>query len=537
MKILLILVLALGAFAPLYAQDAKTDGNPTIVARVTVRTEAEMSRVIALGLDLLEFREGADLLFLTTPAEFDLLQSKGFEVSIDEQKTAELPVPGDTFGGGYRTVEETATFLDQMGTQYSNLAQVFTYGQSWLKVQNQTQGYDLRGIVLTNRSIPGPKPVFVMQGGIHAREWVPPELATRFVQYLLSNYGSDADATWLLNEHEIVVLPIYNPDGRKIAETSQLKRKNENSTTGGCSLVSRGIDLNRNYSFSWGVINRPTDPPCGETWPGLTAVSEPETQALQALMQSKFPDQRVPDRTIPAPIDATGVYLDMHSTGNLVLYSWGQDSLPPPNMQLRTIARKMARYNSYTPEQGIELYATSGSSKDYGYGELGVASFVIETGSGSGGCGGFMPAYTCLDGGTGGNFWNLNRPVLLYLAKICRTPYMTGEGPVTENATATQPPYSRYGMSLIRAQINDADRITTGQVITAAEAYVDLPPWHPSAVAIPLAAEDGSFNSTSEFVIGNIRTGPGRHMVFIRGRDDAGNWGPVTAVWSPHANS
>ena len=114
---------------------------------------------------------------------------------------------------------------------------------------------------------------------------------------------------------------------------------------------------------------------------------------------------------------------------------------------------------------------------------------------------------------------------------------MTGEGPVTENATATQPANSRYGMCLVRAQINDADRITNGDVITAAEAYVDLPPWHPNAVAIPLAAEDGNFNSTSEFVIGNIRSGPGQHMIFLRGRDAAGNWGPVTAVFSPHANS
>lgn len=539
MKILLILVLALGAYVPLLAQDARmTEAEPTIVARVTVRTDLEMSRVLALGLDLLEFREGDNLLFLTTQSELDMMRSNGFEVRIDKQKTAELPVPGsDTFGGGYRTVEETYTFLDQMGTQYSNLAQVFTYGQSWLKVQNQSQGYDLKGISLTNRSIPGPKPIFITHGGIHAREWVPPEVATRFIQYLLSGYGTNPDATWLLNEHEIIVIPLYNPDGRKLAEQSLMKRKNENGTTGGCSQVSRGIDLNRNFTFSWGVINRPTDPPCGETWPGLTAMSEPETAAFQALMASKFPDQRPPDRTIAAPMDATGVYLDMHSTGNLVLYSWGQDTLPPPNMQLRTIARKTARYNGYTPEQGIELYATSGSSKDMGYGELGVASFVTETGNGSGSCGGFMPTYSCLDGGTGGNFWNLQRPALLYLAKIARTPYMTGEGPVTENATATQPANSRYGMCLVRAQINDADRITNGDVITAAEAYVDLPPWHPNAVAIPLAAEDGNFNSTSEFVIGNIRSGAGQHMIFIRGRDASGNWGPVTAVYSPHANS
>ena len=87
------------------------------------------------------------------------------------------------------------------------------------------------------------------------------------------------------------------------------------------------------------------------------------------------------------------------------------------------------------------------------------------------------------------------------------------------------------------AKAPDEQSITTGQVIAEAEAYVDLPPWRAGAVAIPLQPEDGSFNSTSEWAVGNIRTGPGRHIVFIRGRDSAGNWGPITAVFSPHANS
>ena len=539
MKIFLALVLALGAFASLYAQDVRSAGDERqIVARVTVTSEAEMSRVMAEGLDLLEFREGDDLLFITTRGELDRLQKNGFAVSVDEQKTAELPQPGrDTFGGGYKTIEETYAFLDQMEATYPNLAQNFVYGQSWIKTQNPNLGYDLRGISLTNRSIPGPKPIFLVQGGIHAREWVTPEQATRLIQYLLSNYALDADATWLLNEHEIIVLPQINPDGRKLAEQSLLKRKNENGTTGGCSQINRGIDLNRNFSFHWGVVNRPTDPPCGETWPGLTANSEPEINSVQNLLISKFPDQRAPDRNSPAPIDATGVYLDMHSTGNLVLYPWGEDNLPPPNLQLRTISRKAARYNNYNPIQTIELYPTSGTSQDFGYGELGVASFGMETGNGSGSCGGFMPAYSCMDGGTGGNFWNLNRPVLLYFAKLARTPYMEGEGPVADNATSVLPPYARYGVCNVRAQINDNDRSATGQVITAAEVYVDVPPWRPGAVAIPLAAEDGSFNSSVEYVTGNIRSGVGRHILYIRGRDALGNWGPVSAVFSPLANS
>jgi len=528
MKIFLVLLLAFGAFVPAFAQDYKRAEEPAIVGRITVKTDSEMRRVMAQALDLLEFREGDDLLFLTTQSELYRLEAKGFEVTIDPEKTAELPRPGtDTFGGGYRTVEETAAFLDQMAAQYPGLTEIFTYGESWLKVQNPATGYDLRGIKLTNRNNRiGNKPIFMVQGGIHARELVTPEEATRLIQYLLSNYGVDADATWLLDEHQIIVLPMYNPDGRKIAETGQLKRKNMNGNTGGCGIVDRGIDLNRNYSFSWGVVNMPSDPPCGETWPGLTASSEPETMGIQNLLLANFPDQRPAPRTEPAPLDATGVFLDLHSTGNLVLYPWGQDNLPPPNLQLRTIARKAARYNGYNPIQTIQLYPTSGTSQDFAYGELGVAGFGMETGSGGGSCGGFMPPYSCMDG-----FWNLNRPVLLYFAKICRTPYMTGEGPVTDSLTITRQQGARFGVYSLRAQITDAASGEAGQNIAAAEAYVNLPPWRAGAVAVPLTAEDGNFNTPTEFAIGDVRVPAGKHIIFVRGRDAAGNWGPVKAVF------
>jgi carboxypeptidase T len=539
MRFLLISALLIIAFMPVYAQDSKGFQEPNVMGRITVRTDAEMQRVVRLGLDLMEYREGDDLIFLTTVSELYRLEAQGFVVRLDGELTDGLSQNrAETFNGGYRTVEETYAFLDQMQAQYPKLAQVMTYGQSWQKTRNASTGYDLKAIVLTNRqNRVTNKPVFLVQGGIHARELVPVELASRFIQYLLSNYGTDADATWLLDEHKIVVIATYNPDGRKIAETGQLKRKNMNNLTGGCGQVSTGIDLNRNYSFSWGVVNMPTDPACGETWPGLTASSEPETQAVQALINSLFPDQRGASRTEAAPLDATGVFLDLHSTGNLVLYPWGEDDLPPPNLQLRTIARKTARYNGYDPIQTIQLYPTSGTSQDYAYGELGVAGFGMESGlGGSGTCQGFMPAYSCMDGQTNGNFWNLNRPALIYFAKLARSPYMTGEGPTTETLTATRTSTRLITFSL-RAQITDLDETGGGQPINAAEAYVDVPPWRVGAVAVPLTAEDGSFNSTSEFVVGNVHTGPGKHMVYVRGRDSAGNWGTIKAVFTDDGSS
>lgn len=503
------------------------------VVRLNVRDSLMMKRVMNANLDLMEERDGDDLFAWVDETQFAELKKNGFDVRVDEIRTSELRnlLQTDTFNGGYRTVEENQQFLQQMAAQFPNLAQVVTYGQSWQKTQNAATGYDLTAIKLTNRNIAGDKPTFFLEAGIHARELVPPEIATRFITYLLKNYGKDADATWLLNEHTIIVVPLVNPDGRKVAETNPSKRKNTNITYGACTISTLGVDLNRNFQYLWGTVNMPTTPVCDQTFPGLSAASEPETQGIQNYINSLYPDQRGPLRTDPAPLDATGVFLDMHSTGNLVLYPWGQDNTPPPNLQLRTIARKMASYNGYNPIQSIELYPTSGTAREYGYGELGIAGLAMEIGLGSGTCGGFAPAYSCIDGGTNGDFWNKNRPVLLYLAKLARTPYMTGEGANAETFTVTRT--GATNTFAIRSQISDVSN--GNQNVTAAEVYVDTPPWR-GGTPQALTAEDGSFNSPNEFAVKTLNLSPGRHILYVRGQDSLGNWGAFKAEFTPRTN-
>jgi len=58
-----------------------------------------------------------------------------------------------------------------------------------------------------------------------------------------------------------------------------------------------------------------------------------------------------------------------------------------------------------------------------------------------------------------------------------------------------------------------------------------VPPWRVGSVAVPLTAEDGNFNTPTEYAIGTVHVGPGKHIIFVRGRDAAGNWGPVKAVF------
>ena len=77
-----------------------------------------------------------------------------------------------------------------------------------------------------------------------------------------------------------------------------------------------------------------------------------------------------------------------------------------------------------------------------------------------------------------------------------------------------------------------SDGLNGGQSIATAEAYLDIPPWHAGATPITLNAVDGVFDSVAENVTVNLaRPSAGRHMIYVRGRDSAGNWGAVSAIW------
>ena len=545
----------------------QSPASEAVVARVSVGSEQEVERLVRLGLDLLETREGDDLFILTSEAELRRLRGQGWRVSVDEPKTALLrsqrpelrqnraaasgtdatqagtaQLSTTSFSGGYHTVPEMRAFLDAMEQQYPNLAKVFLYGESWeRKTFGPDRGHDLFGIKLTNRShgneADGAKPTFFLMAAIHARELSTSELALRYVEHLLTGYGVDADATWLLDHHTVVVVPVANPDGRRLAEQAKMHRKNTNyfnnpsgTNCAGDAFSHDGIDLNRNHSFKWGEVNAPTIHPCDQVYPGPTVASEPETEALQALVRRHFADRRGIEDTDAAPPDTSGVLITVHSHANLVMWPWGHTSNPPPNSAgLALIGGKFAGYNGYTPQQANRLYPSSGKTDEWAYGELGIPAYVFEVGPNEGECGGFMPPYSCLDGGANGSFWQLNLPAFLYAARIARAPYQLAEGPTAEALAAI--PSAEAGTFELRAQL---DELRNGnQPVAAAEYYVDTPPWEPGSTPVPMAAADGAFNSPAEVVTATVGPLAGAHTLYVRGRDAASNWGPVRAVFSP----
>ncbi|MEZ5544837.1 MAG: M14 family zinc carboxypeptidase [Lysobacteraceae bacterium] len=475
------------------------------------------------------------------------LDAQGISWRIDEQASALLhaslqplsdqrAIPGHAC---YRTVEETFATMDQLAASYPALATVIDIGDSWKKVQNPALGYDLRVLKLGNSAIGGVKPKMFAMTAIHAREYTTAELLTRYAEELLNGYGTDADATWLLDHHEFHFLLHANPDGRKKAESGSSWRKNINDTL--CQGSGAGIDLNRNYPVWWSYPNGGSSTnACSETYRGTAAASEPETQAVRDYLESIFPDRRPGNpETVATAADANtqGLFLDIHSYSKLVLWPWGHVTAPTGNAeQLATLGMRLAWFNNYEPQQAVGLYPTRGTTDDFAYGDLGLPSYTIELGVA------FFESCDSFENAT----LPINLQALRYAARTLHAPYVLPAGPDAIDVSIPQATIVAGQPATLAARIDDSRYRNQQQPtdapsaarprhnIAGARYFIGKLPWEAGAVGADMQASDGSFDATAESVTAQIDTtnlSAGRHVVYVQGRDAANEVGPPAAAF------
>ena len=518
----------------------------------------EMARKAAITFHhaVLESRYNEGYLVMELDAtEMSQLQSFGFRLAradefiaqrrafLDQASRASIANQSNALviGGGvteqaitgfacYETVEETYAAAQGFTTTYPNLAVWIDVGNSWDKGAGNG-GYDIFVLKLTNKSLTGTKPKLFVNSAIHAREYTTAPLNLSFARWLLEGYGVNADATWILDHHEVHLMLQTNPDGRKKAETGLSWRKNTNQAYCGATSNTRGTDLNRNFSFSWNATGGTgsSGDQCNLTYRGPSAGSEPETQAIEAYVRSLWPDRRGPAKADAAPADTSGIHIDVHSFSQLVLWPWGDTNTPAPNgAALQTLGRKFAFFNGYTPQQSIGLYATDGTSDGVSYGELGVAAYTFELGTS------FFQSCTDYTNTIKPN----NLPALIYAAKVVRTPYQTPGGPDVSNvalSSGTVPAGTAVTLSASATdtRFNNSNGAEATQNVSAAEYYIDTPPWA-GGTARALGASDGAFNASTEGLTGAIDTtglSTGKHIVFVRAQDAGGTWGAISATY------
>lgn len=346
------------------------------LVRVPTPDESSMRVALALGLDVVSARPGIALEVLVPPGGIERIRAAGLSCTLLRQdlgrelaeRTRRSRAIGRDFGdgsmGGFYTIEETFAILDSLLAYdpHGIMSDLDTIGTS-------TYGRPIVAFsVSDNPGIDEGEPEVLYDGVHHAREPMGLMNVIYFLEHLLDNYGSSPRITFLVNERNLVFVPIVNPDGYAVNESIYVDegsfgfwRKNaRDNNEDGIINDGDGVDLNRNYGFMWGFDDIGSSPvPEGETYRGPSAFSEPETRALRDLCEAS----------------SFGLALNYHSYGDLLIYPFGyNDTETPDSLTFREIAHRMTRVNNYQYGTGTETvnYTTNGDSDDWMYGEQGT---------------------------------------------------------------------------------------------------------------------------------------------------------------------
>ncbi|XP_044733671.1 zinc carboxypeptidase-like [Chrysoperla carnea] len=234
--------------------------------------------------------------------------------------------------------------LYKLEAQYPDIAKVVTIGKSY-------EGRKIKGLHISRKQNTR---TIIIEGGIHAREWIAPATTMFILSRVLNN--SNLNQQNLFDEFNWYIFPVVNPDGYEYTHTTdRLWRKTRQPNNGSRCF---GTDGNRNFDFHWREIGVSSDP-CSETYGGPSAFSEPETRALSDFIKSQK--------------DNLWMYVAFHSYSQLLLFPYGYTSEHAENNDdLQSIgnAASMAlftRFNtSYVVGSVYEtIYGASGSSMDW----------------------------------------------------------------------------------------------------------------------------------------------------------------------------
>jgi murein tripeptide amidase MpaA len=115
----------------------------------------------------------------------------------------------------YFLYDDLTKHLHGLAEAYPNLASLASIGKSF-------RGRDVWCMTLTNPATgrDSDKPAFYIDANIHAEEVSTTSVALYTIWYLLTNYGSDQEVTWLLDNLAFYIIPRFNPDGAEISLTT-----------------------------------------------------------------------------------------------------------------------------------------------------------------------------------------------------------------------------------------------------------------------------------------------------------------------------
>ncbi|CAH2240238.1 zinc carboxypeptidase-like [Pararge aegeria] len=248
----------------------------------------------------------------------------------------------------YYDVDDIYRYLTKMSKTYSKFTEPIVGGKSY-------EGRPIRGLRINTPTRNGEtKPVFFIESGIHAREWIAPATTTYFINQLLTS--ADPNVTRLRDQFDWRIFPTVNPDGYHYSHTfDRMWRKTRSISSNGCI----GADPNRNWDYNWGKESTSHDPCHYQLYCGSQPFSEVETRTLSSYISK---------------IDNLLFYVSFHSAAAILLLPLSDstehvdnydDLIQIGNASLEYGSKvNNVRYDSIGTAAEI-LYPASGGSMDW----------------------------------------------------------------------------------------------------------------------------------------------------------------------------
>lgn len=383
------LALVLGGAAAAPAQAAPPqDPLDVYVAEVTPQQAGDLSRQ---GFDVAGTRTAGDKVeveLVLDTAQQKQLAERGVEAKVKKTKdgkttrqlAAEQAANGFTV---WRSYDEPGGIRDQMyalARNNQNLVKLEVLGKTG-------QGREIIALKVTqgaNGVKDGTRPAVLYSSTQHAREWISTEVNRRLLNHYVNRFkAGDAEIKNLLKATELWFVLVANPDGYQYSfDVERLWRKNLRDNDGnGQITVGDGVDPNRNFDEHFNYDNEGSSTAtASETYRGPSAASEPETKAMQGLL----------DRIKPK------FQSNWHSAGQWILYPQGWQTGSPEADNPIYVALAGTDANPAIPgfDPGIssdELYVTNGETTDYADSRNGTVAFTPELSEGCDGCGFVFP--------------------------------------------------------------------------------------------------------------------------------------------------
>ena len=418
----------------------------------------------------------------------------------------------------YRSYEEITSRMVELTTLYPGLARLKVIGESFEK--NPIQVLQLGREVETNT-----KPRLVLVSGLKANALAPVELNLSFAETLLDLYGEDANANWLLEQIEIHLIVVANPDGRLIAEQQALAGNvptwTKNTHAYECATGNGGVALSQNFSYEWSadVLDA-----CSPDYPGPSAASESETLAIQTYLEQIL--EQNPEQSL---------VIDLQNQGDFLFtpFLYSKTAENPFEDDLYLLASKLAYATAAIPKRGSSdtFDIITGNLTDFAFGHLQAPSLRFNLGSD-------------LAGGDVTSCWYFDEVMkpeglasLTRSAILAAGPLDQAQGPEITFTAIESNPFTTH----ITGQADDASFYKPWlspddySAVHHVAFSLDTPPWSPGAVMIPVAGErqtEQPYLMDFEHTFHLPGMTPGKHILYFQAwdTDSAGEQGQAGMI-------